>query len=105
VRRGVISRPYWRLPRHPARPWLLRRLQSRLFGEPVATTPAPSGSELRQRIFECATANDVAIYGLMAQIELTGWSKAEVAATVLYVAQRRVRELLARGLEVPLIIP
>ena len=42
---------------------------------------------------------------LMAQVEMAGWSKAEVAAAALYVVQQRIHELRDSGLEVPLLEP
>jgi hypothetical protein len=65
--------------------------------------PRPElGTDHRERILECADAADVAFHTLVAQVELVGWSKEEAAAAMLYLAQHRIRELLGRGLNVPL---
>jgi hypothetical protein len=47
----------------------------------------------RKRLLECADAADVAFHTLVAQIELVGWSKAEAAAAMLYLAQHRRRPI------------
>jgi hypothetical protein len=71
----------------------------------MATTPTPASSDERKRILECADATDVGLYALMAQIELAGWSKADVAAAALLIVQQRIQGLLDRGMKVPLVDP
>lgn len=71
----------------------------------MAATPTPAIRDERKRILECADVTDVALYALMAQIELAGWSKAEVAAATLLIVQQRIQALLDRGLKVPLLDP
>jgi hypothetical protein len=104
VRRGITDDPL-APPVTPPGSWSPRRLQSarERVGEAVAMIPTPASSEERKRILECADAIDVALYALMAQIELTGRSKSEVAAAALYLVQERVQDLLDRGLKVPLV--